>query len=208
MFYRQFRISRSFYLILLVGLILISSLLFLINLTDLIPAKAASNSINVTGKISYKITLTVYPERRIPQVGNWVNTASVSIRPEGSTRELLKLDLEFDSEGKSSFTLDSGTIPIGKYDIVVEGDSHLRKVFTSINFNDSSEDINLTLNDEVLFAGDISPIKDNYVNSLDFSVFDLNIYSDDLRSDLNRDGIVNSLDVSNLAINLYEEGER
>jgi hypothetical protein len=60
-----------------------------------------------------------------------------------------------------------------------------------------------------LRAGDVNgPYGDNYVNGLDYSVIANQIYSNDKKTDLNRDQVVNGIDFSITTYNIYQFGDQ
>ena len=166
-----------------------------------------SGSVNVNAQVNFTLTIKVYPERRIPLTGHWMNQNVVEIRNIGSTTPLITQVVENDAQGVGVLNpINVSVLPPGNYDIAVKGYSHLRKVYPNYSFVTNTLNYDLTTTGEELEAGDTSIVIDNYVNSLDISYLSNNLYSGNLKSDLNRDGIVNSLDLSNQIRNLYKYG--
>ena len=69
------------------------------------------------------------------------------------------------------------------------------------------EYFDLTKENKDLLAGAISIVYNNFINALDLSVMMNELFSNDVKADLNQDGLVNSLDLSNQIYNFYDFGE-
>ena len=173
-----------------------------------IPAHAENPSnLTVTAKVNFTCTIKVHPEKRVPIVNHWMNRNIVEIRPVGSTTPLVTQVVEMDADGVGQLnSIDVSSLPPGNYDIAIKGYSHLREVFENYTFVKNTLYFDLTTDGIKLLAGDTSVVEDNYINSLDMSNAVRNIYSGDLKNDLNRDGVVNSLDTSNIVTNIYKSG--
>lgn len=166
-----------------------------------------SGSVIVTTDVPHYITLAIKPESRIPPTGNDSLLLSVEIRPPSSLIPVYTTSVTANNNGVADLgSVSANTIPPGMYDIAIKGLSHLRKVYPNQTF-DGSASKNFSLLVPQLPAGDANPTADNYVNSLDISYLALNLYTSDLRADLNRDTLVNSLDFTALLRNLYVNGD-
>jgi cysteine-rich repeat protein len=147
-----------------------------------------------------RITITVYPEKRLPSSGNWQNSYAVNITNRTNGESVYRGNLETNSQGTGSIVIPS--ISDGNYDIALKGISHLRVIIPNVSINADAQ-VNAT--DRIIFAGDVQG--DNFINALDISVVVSHLYSGNVVSDLNRDSIVNALDVSILLSNLYKGGQ-
>lgn len=164
------------------------------------------NQVLITAQVNAQINLKVYPEKRIPPTGNWQNQNLVEIRNVGSTNPLISQIVNMDANGDGTLnSVDSNLVGSGNYDFAIKGYSHLRKIYTA-TLGPNQISLNFTGPGNELLAGDTSVIEDNFINSLDLSTISINLYTSDLKNDLNRDGVVNSLDLSNLSYNLYLAG--
>lgn len=171
-------------------------------------AQAGPKDVNIVAKVNYQINIKVYPEKRIPATANWSNQNTVEIRLPNSTTSLFTQVVNTNANGDGVMTsVDSDIIPPGNYDFAIKGYSHLRKKYSATLGNNIVTNIDFTSPRDDLLAGDTSIIEDNYVNSLDLSQISINLYSANLKNDLNRDTLVNSLDLSNMAFNLYVGGD-
>lgn len=166
-----------------------------------------SATVTITGDAPHIITINVKPEGRIPPLGNDALSMVVEIRPPGSLIPIATVNTTANATGDASLgTISSSSLPPGVYDVAIKGQSHLRKVYPNENF-DGPVVRNYTLTLPQLPAGDANPTSDNYVNSLDISYLNLNIYGNDVQADLTRDGIINSLDYAALLRNLSSYGD-
>lgn len=157
------------------------------------------------------ILIRVYPEKRIPQIGNWSNQMFVDVFNSGDTL-LTTLDITSNNLGFSppiDMCAILGTPPgPGTYAMRVKGLSHLRMRFPSVSaFTTVQTLFDLVNLRPPLLAGETSIVFDNFINGLDLSTQVNELYTGDVKNDLNRDGIVNSLDLSNTIFNLYVFGE-
>lgn len=167
-----------------------------------------AQNVSVHAEVPYTITIKVYPEKRIPLTGNWSNQNTITIRHVNSLTPIFSQAVMMNSNGEGTIsTISSSTLPPGNYDIAIKGFSHLQRVYNNVNISTATVNLNFTAPTQLLLAGDTSLVEDNYINSLDLSNMFRNLYSDDLKNDLNRDSIVNSLDLSNLAYNFYKAGD-
>jgi hypothetical protein len=188
-------------------LFVVSVALIATGLTFIVRVTHATGTISVKGRVNFTPTLKVYPEKRVPLVGNWKNQATVEIRSPGTSTPLFTQVVETDTSGSATMqSLDTSMVPAGSYDIAVKGISHLRRVYSGVPFVANTVNIDLSTGGR-LIAGDLN--SDNYINSMDLSHQVRTMYSrNDTRTDLNRDGIVNSLDISNTSFNLFLKGSR
>lgn len=156
------------------------------------------------------LNLKVYPEKRIPRIGNWGPLVNVDIYNVANLY-LGSMESRSNASGDVTFNACANNIILepGIYNFYVRGLSHLRKSFPlqqAFNSNDTISD--LTTGGRVLLAGETSNIFDNKINSLDVSTQVRAFYkTDDEKNDLNRDGKVNSLDFSNTVFNFYKTGD-
>jgi len=166
---------------------------------------AETDTITVSAFIDGCPLIYITPENRIPPVGNDSLEIDVEIRPAGSLIPIYTTTVTTDNDGFANLC----PAPIGLgtsfYDVAIKGLSHLRRNFQ--NRQILGIGVTLDLRDPVLFAGDSHPTEDNYVNSLDISYEILNIYTNNLRADLNRDTIVNSLEFPTLLSHLNSYGD-
>lgn len=171
---------------------------------------AVSRDVEISaGVYSCVVGITVKPEKRIPPINNWSNFNSIEIRNQLNV-PVTNLNLNMNNLGFASFNLCSEDIfiPEGVYNFYVRGFSHLRKLYPNIDtFNFQSVNIDLSGTNNFLVAGETSNIFDNYINALDISTQVSNIYSNDLKNDLNRDGLVNAMDISITITNYYKFGD-
>lgn len=168
------------------------------------PSVLAEN-ISVTASIGGCPTIIVTPENRIPPTGNDSVEMIVEVRLHGSPIPLYTTTITSDNNGVASLCPTPLGIGNSNLDIAIKGISHLRRNFQ--NHQIIGVGTTLDLRTPVLFAGDSHPTADNYVNALDISYEILNIYTNDLRADLNRDTIVNSLEFPTLLSHLNQYGD-
>jgi hypothetical protein len=169
------------------------------------PTIVKTGDVKVEGQVDYTVTIRAKPEKRIPQVGHWVNQSTVEIRNPGFTSPITTQVVQHDDDGYATFGVDSSLVPPGNYDIAVKGYSHLNKVFPNKSFGPNT--LSFDLSSPELLAGDTSVVEDNYINSMDFAFAINNLYTSNIKSDLNRDGVVNSLDIGNIVKNIYQTGD-
>lgn len=154
--------------------------------------------------------IKVYPEKRLPRTGNWDTVLQLDVR-ESDTKNLVisKSNVPTGNNGEALIDLCSeGLVLLNKpYDFYVTAESHLRKFFGAMAFDNATGYIDLTTGGRVLLAGDTSVQKNNKINSLDLSTQEAKFYSGDGRNDLNKDGKVNSLDMANTIDNFYLSGD-
>jgi hypothetical protein len=153
--------------------------------------------------------ILVKPEKRIPREGNFSNKNKI-IFYDQFYQEIYKFEnVETDKDGFSNIDICAqglSTTP-GIYSIYVKGYSHIGRLYIeNKGFFNYTSFFDLAKNeDELLLAGDT--IDHDYVNGLDLNALISKLYTDDLKTDLNRDGIVNSLDLSNQLYNLHKSGQ-
>jgi hypothetical protein len=165
-----------------------------------------SRQVDVTASLDYCPTIIITPENRIPPTGNNSLEIEFWIRPESNSTPVYTTTVTTNNNGQVTICpISSGLITNQYYDIVIKGLSHLRHVFPHQLFSGAGSTYDLRV--PVLFAGDSHPTSDNYVNSLDISYEILNLYTSNLRADLNRDTIVNSLEFPTLISHLYQTGD-
>jgi hypothetical protein len=169
---------------------------------------AHAADVKVTASIDYCLNILTTPEKRIPPTSNNSVEQVVWIRPEGSSVPIYTTTVTSDSEGLAIVCpVSANLITTQYYDILIKGISHLRRSFLHQNFRGAGAGLTFDLRSPLLFAGDSHPTADNYVNSLDVSYEILNLYSSNLRADLNRDTTVNSLEFPTLISHLYAYGD-
>lgn len=164
-----------------------------------------SEDVTVSVGIPFDLKIWIKPENRIPPVGNDSLYIDVSIENSSSSLYATNLTVNYSGTGTVGYVSES-TIESGYYDIKVKGLSHLTRNFQNEQIGPENTFM-IDLTDQVLKAGDTHPTSDDYVNSLDISYSILNIYTSDLRADLNRDSKVNSLDFPTMISHLYEHGD-
>lgn len=190
-------------------LALVAGLWFMANQTSNQPTQVLGTNIGITASVSgCLLDLDFLPEKRIPATGNASTQANIQVFDLSSSK-VADFDVTTDQNGQSTTNLcDIGIYTQnGIYDFYVQAESHLRKVFRSIpSFQKVATTLDLR-DDGKLLAGEVSPIYDNTINSLDLSVL-ISKYGDTSNKyDLNRDGQVNSLDISNAIYNLMRSGD-
>lgn len=164
-----------------------------------------AETVTVTATIDGCPTIIVTPENRIPPTGNDSVEILVEIRPLGSIVPLYTTTVTSDQNGVASLCPAPMGLGSTMYDIAIKGISHLKRNFQNQQIIGIGTTLDLRV--PVLFAGDSHPTADNYVNSLDISYEILNIYTSDLRADLNRDSVVNSLEFPTLLSHLNQYGD-
>lgn len=185
---------------------------FLIECYDSVNNHASETGIFTTLPIAFNQNLTIigYPEKRIQKIDGNLNLESRLLLYNEITKEevfLLKVDLN--NEG--SVTVSNSDIPIGNFDAVLKGQSHLGKKIIGVVINNDS-DVVLDFTDSGNFylkAGDVqgTDLKDNEIDILDISAEDIKFNSNNLEFDLNRDGIVDVLDLSMILTNFGQVGD-
>lgn len=165
------------------------------------------NQVNITASVLFTVNIKVYPEKRVPATGNWVNQNTIQIRTVGSTTPIISQVVSMNVNGDGTMSpIDPIILPAGTYDFAIKGYSHLRKIYTG-TISTAVTNLDFTGPGNEMLAGDTSLVEDNYINSLDLSNLSRNLYTGDIKNDLNRDTSVNSLDLSNIAFNLYKSGQ-
>ena len=169
-------------------------------------ASITAPTVTITATIPACPFIIITPENRIPPTGNNALQIIVDVRPENSTTSIYTATIDTDNGGQGSLCpLPSTLTPNQYYDVLVKGLSHLRRIFPHQYFNGNS--FTLDLRSPVLLAGDAHPSSDNFVNVMDYVYEVANIYGNNLRADLNRDGRVNSLEFPTLISHLYKHGD-
>ncbi len=169
--------------------------------------KVLGENIEVSATLPYYIKVITDPEKRIPPTNNDSLEINFELRERTTTNVLHTEVVTSDNQGKAELTpVSSNSIPHDNYDISIKGLSHLRKNFTNKEVGPENTII-LDLTHDPLLAGDSHPTADNYINGMDISYEVINLYTNDLRGDLNRDTTINSLDLSILINNLYKVGD-
>lgn len=202
-------LPRQLYLVLVPLVFLNLTLAFGLNRSKNVLADISSQAPDVTisASVDYCPYVIITPQNRIPPTNNNSLEINVGIRDVGSALDLWTTTVTTDNTGTASLCpIGASTLPNTNYDVAIKGLSHLRRLFSNLNLHNGNTYV-LDLRSPVLFAGDSHPTADNYVNSLDVSYEILNLYTSDLRADLNRDSIVNSLEFPTLISNLYSYGD-
>jgi len=184
---------------------------FLLNPTNVEKIEAqAEGEVGITATVGgCGIVILIKPEKRWPKEGNFSNKNQI-IFYDQLYQEIFRFeDIETDKDGYATIDVCSGgfTTEPGVYSIYVKGYSHVGRFYIEKEgFFKYTTFFNLAKNqDEYLLAGDT--LVNDYVNALDLNESISKLYSNDIRSDLNRDGIVNSLDLSNQIYNLHRGGQ-
>lgn len=204
-----FKIFKSF-LVLVLAVVSITYFVSLLQIENKLGPEVKQASVSVGVRVSVgRIRFKVYPEKRIPQAGNWDTIANVQVRNTGSTVPFInRNDLPTTPNGEGEITLlPTEAIDSGTYDFSIKGISHLRKNYYSYTISNLEPYFDFSATGQHLLAGDTSVIVDNYINSLDLSTMIINLYGGDYRNDLNQDGKVNSLDFGNQVYNLFKAGD-
>ncbi len=161
------------------------------------------NTVVVSGQIDYNLKFKLYPEKRTPSNGNWGNIYRIQfIDPITKVVVYEKSNIVANNNGEFEEYINYNNLPPGVYIIGIKGTSHLLKEFNNIQIKNNTNFYDLTTDGVYLLAGDVSLVEDDVINSLDISRLENTLFTDTLRSDLNRDGYVNSLDFSILAVNI------
>lgn len=216
----EYLISKSRIFVLCLLLFLLVSFTFIFRITNskssilgtvdcpTSPCELEESPINISGFIaSSDLKIRVFPEKRIPKIGNWDTVLDVDLVSctNGNTYSIN--DSPSNIEGYADLDLSINNVPTDEYKFFVTGYSHLTEEFDCYSVSGNSEIIDLSLENKDLLAGEISTYFDNYINALDISVMVKDLYTTEYLSDLNQDGEVNSLDLSNQIYNLYKAGD-
>jgi len=185
---------------------------FLITCLDSSSNPATANGTFLTNSALFQNSLIILakPEKRVPKTGgNWdVDAAVLFYNP--VTHELIHtLNTALSNTGSS--TVMDNLLPVGNYEAVLKGQSHLAKKIINVNIiNGENATLDFTASSTFyLLAGDVqgTGLKDNFVDILDISAVDVRFNSTNLEADLNRDGIVDVLDMSIVLINYNKPGD-
>ena len=205
---RLYFIATFFLLIASFGISIFAYTIIKKNLNGGILGLTETGTVNVTTTVKTNtIYFKVYPERRIPAINNWSNNYSVSIQNCTTNQTTTFTNVNTLANGIGTLDSSSDDISNGQYSFIVRGNSDLTKKFDCTSIDSIEANVDLTINNQVLKAGEISSVFDNYINSLDLGAMMGDFRSNTLKSDLNRDGQVNSLDLSNLVDNLFVAGD-
>jgi hypothetical protein len=171
-----------------------------------------AGAVNITTDVvPCDITFIVHPEKRIPPSGNWSEDLNIQVVDLLLNVTVFNQTVTSDNSGHAKVQVcPVGVLTDGShYDVLVKGGSHLRKRFSAVLFQGSPTiTIDLTGPGKDLLAGDTDlPVGNNTVNYNDVTQLSINLYSNNRRNDLNRDGKVNSLDLSNMVTNLGKTGQ-
>lgn len=171
--------------------------------------KGASDDVTVRAVVPMvEFQFKVYPEKRIPSIGNWDTFADVQLRDCSTDAVLYSyLDIPTDPQGIGKIDILGDLVDVDYYRPAIRGASHLNKTFDCYKLDKVVNYIDLTKENEELLAGEVSNKYDNYINSLDLSVLILDLFSNDYYTDLNQDSLVNSLDLSIQIYNLFKFGD-
>ena len=173
------------------------------------PCSEPPQSVTVTSYVrTQEINFKVYPEKRIPAVGNWDTTTDVILQNCTNSSTLTFNGIVTNNLGEGTIILPVNPPVLNdQYRFIINGLSHLKRRYNCYLIDTIAANIDLTLENKELLAGEISNVFDNYINSLDLSVMGRNFFGLDVKTDLNQDGLVNSLDLSNQIYNFYLAGE-
>lgn len=150
----------------------------------------------------------MYPEERIPAVGNWDTTADVTLEDCTTTATRSFEDISTNTQGEGTISIPSSVpLPPGDYRFFIHGYSHLNEEFNCYALDGAEPSVDLTLEGKELLAGETSNIYDNFINSLDMSVLVSDLFGSEYLTDLNQDGEVNSLDFSTQIDNIFVTGD-
>lgn len=165
--------------------------------------------VSVTGFIRIiDVSFKVYPEKRIPPVGNWDTFANVTLKSCSSSYTRTFNNIPTDTTGFGVVPIPANNpLPAGTYRFYIRGFSHLNRQFNCYALNGSNPYIDLTPESKLLLAGEVSVVYDNYINSLDMSVMVNHLFTSDYHNDVNQDTKVNSLDLGNQVYNLFKPGD-
>jgi hypothetical protein len=155
------------------------------------------------------LSIRVYPEKRIPPVNNWGTFLTLEIRDTNGTLLFSEGSLPTNNQGLGQMSIcGSGFTPLpGNYNFRLRGYSHLWKQYLNVPaFQTQDAEVDLT-GYPPLWASEISPVLDNFINGLDVSNIANSMYTNDYAADLNQDGSVNSLDISIFMSNIYRTGD-
>lgn len=162
-----------------------------------------------------QLEIEMHPEKRHDPNGREIYALETNqdIQAQIKLFDSVTGDLKYTAE---TITSDKGIgyfpvqgIPEGVYDISVKTISHLRSNTKSQTLTWPTSRIDISENDQKLLqAGDVNgTYGDNFVNGIDYSVIANQIYSNDKKTDLNRDQIVNGLDFAITTANIYQTGD-
>ncbi len=170
---------------------------------------STSIALEIKSNLICQLNLIVHPEKRIPRTGNWGTLLIVYIYKDN--QKIASATARSNDQGAATFDFcpQNITFEPGNYNIAIKGLSHLCQYFQGVRaFDNDTDVVDLTTNNQILFAGETSNIFDDKINSLDASTQIRAFYStNDEKNDLNRDGKVNSLDFSNTIYNFYDLGD-
>lgn len=156
-----------------------------------------------------ELYLTAYPEGRIPPTNNWATTLQVQIL-DVTNATVLNITDNTNNLGQLYYDLCGNAVVVGQgpHDFYLLGFSHLRKKFNDVtSLSSYVSTVQFTQPGDALLAGETSIVFDNFINGLDLSTQVINLFSGDVKNDLNLDGQVNSLDLSMTVNNLYKQGD-
>lgn len=185
-------------------LIVIAIAAFAIGLKSYDASVLGTTTVNAT-VLPCNIRFLVYPEKRIPAVGNWSEQLQIQIYDPDTDSIVFNEAILSTNLGEAV----SSVCPVelftegDQYDVLIKGFSHLRHRYNAVTFTGIPNlYIDLSSGPRLL-AGDTDlPVGDNNVDNDDVDQIILNLYSvTNQRNDLNRDGKVNSLDLGNALTN-------
>lgn len=157
-----------------------------------------------------QLTIKARPEKRVQKIGGnlFLNGILLIIHPV-SKNVIFTKNISLNNVGTS--TINDLSIPIGNFEAVFKGESHLAKRIINVNIDNSFDNLlDFTNTDSYnLLAGDVQGegLKDNFIDILDISAIDINFNSNLPIFDLNRDGIVDVLDMSMVIVNYNKAGD-
>jgi len=177
---------------------------------EVLGEKELKGDVKISGFIRLQeIKFTVYPEKRQPQpshIDNWSTGINFKVQDPITKQIILDKNTVTNKYGQGVINLlYSEIVPDGKYNILLKGTSHLTKKYALMNFSHISENFDFRPYGDLL-AGDINPVRDDIVNSLDMSLLIGRLGENEYVTDLNQDAIINSLDLSILEYNLSKIG--
>ena len=173
------------------------------------PCDSRPEEVTVTAFVGAKeIRFKVYPEKRIPLVNNWSTVTDVTLQNCSNLDSIQFNGIVTNNLGEGTLILPL-TPPVlnDNYRFMIKGLSHLRRIYNCYPISMMFEYFDLTKENKDLLAGEISIVYNNFINALDLSVMMNDLFSNDVKADLNQDGLVNSLDLSNQIYNFYDFGE-
>lgn len=198
---------RAYFLLVLFMILSGATMTFLYYIsTKSLSPQVKGTDVEVTAFIKMdSLTFKIYPEKRIPPTNNWHTIADVKIVDPVSFAVVAEKSVNVDDSGNGTMLIDN-YFPPGPYNIYIKGASHLTKKIPNITLDQIQMTYDFTPNGD-LIAGDVSPLKDDFVNSLDISYLVGKLNTNDYVADLNQDTKVNSLDLSSLIYNLGKKGD-